>query len=68
MLLCVNLFAHAFRVRQWCLRFFTKAEVPWVPENFQVGASGSPTACHVDIGNGWSVPRLLMLDGTIVVL
>ena len=51
MLLWVNKIAHAFLVRQWCLRFFPKkAEVPWVPESFQVGASGPPTACHEDFG------------------
>ena len=37
-------------VRQWCLRFSQKAEVPWVPESFQVGASGCPTGCHEDLG------------------
>ena len=26
------------------------AEVPWVPESFQDGASGSRTACHEDLG------------------
>ena len=27
-----------------------KAHVPWVPESFQVGGSGCPTACHEDLG------------------
>ena len=31
--------------------FPQKAEVHWVPESFQVGALGSPTACHEDFGD-----------------
>ena len=31
--------------------FRTEAEVPWVPESFQVGASRSPIACHEDFGD-----------------
>ena len=30
--------------------FSQKAEVPCVPESFQIGASGSPTACNEDFG------------------
>ena len=53
MLLWVNLTAYAF----FCLRtmvppkFPKKAEVPWVPKSFEVGASGSPTACHEYFGD-----------------
>ena len=43
-----------------------KAEVPWVLVRFQVGASGSPTACHDDLAedgtfhgsHSWTSPLL----------
>ena len=50
-LLWVNIIAHAFSGEATVLPIFPKkAEAPWVRENFQVGASGSPTACHEDSG------------------
>ena len=52
MLLCVNMTAHAFWERRWCLRYFPEGRrYPGVPEGFQVGSSGSPTACHEDFGD-----------------
>ena len=46
-----------------------KAEVPRVPENCQVRASGSPTACHEDVGNdevSQGSQRLLMLEIDVI--
>ena len=50
-----------------------KAEVPWVPESFQVGASGSPTASHEDFGDdgvsqGFSCLKVTSLPRTSIVL
>ena len=52
MLLWVNVIAHTFFGRgNGAPDISQKAEVLWVPESFQVGASGSPTACHEDFGD-----------------
>ena len=42
-----------------------RLRVPSVPESFQAGASGSPTACHEDFGADEVSKRLLVLEGTI---
>ena len=42
----MNKIAHTLWERQWCLRFSQMAEVPSIPESFQVGASGCSTACR----------------------
>ena len=42
---------HVFWGRNGAPDISHKAEVPWVPDSFQVGASGSPTTCHEDFGD-----------------
>ena len=52
MLLWVNVIAHRFFLAgNGAPDISRKAEVPWVPESFQVGASGFPTASHEDSGD-----------------
>ena len=51
MLLWVNKIAYAFLGGNGAPDFSQKDDVPCVPERFQVGASGSPTACQEDFGD-----------------
>ena len=46
----MNKIAHTLGGGSGASDFSQKAEVPSVPEGFQVGTSGCPTACHKDFG------------------
>ena len=48
-LLRMNIIAHFFLRSNGAPDVSQNAEVPCVPESSQVGASGSPTACHEDL-------------------
>ena len=66
-LLWMSKIAHVFFGKQWYSRHFTKCRgTPVCPESFQVGASGSPTACHEDLGEDGASHVCLRLESDII--
>ena len=66
MFLWMKKIVDAFFGKQWCSRRFRKCRCTLGAREFQVGASGSPTACHEDSGEDGAFHVLLMLESDTV--